>query len=317
MRPTTHTERLAAWFRPRDPGERRRWAGILLDPRRFAGAQALVSAFYAVLLFLAVAQIFLWRGDLGATALEPRWAVAWLRWVDTRLGIGFILWFHLAANLLGMVLSGHRWVRVLVLVSWLEFLSFRFSFGAINHGEHLGLLLAFVLIFLPAGWSSRVAKKGVRAATLRVFAACQALILLTYSMSGWWKVGGVAEQLLRGEVSYLAPSALARQVAAKLLADHQPSLLGPWLIEHAWVGWPLMLAALYLEACSLWIVARPSLHRPWGFGLILLHVSTHLAMGIGFPQNVLWLGLFLMLSPFQPATWSWRVMLRDLPLLRK
>lgn len=307
-------EALVAFFRSRATGPAASQS-VFLRRESFFRAQALVTAFYAVLLFFALNQLFSWQELLGTTSLEPRWPVFWLRFVDLRSGIALILWFHLLGGLVGVALSGYRWARILVFCSLLELLAFRFSFGSINHGDHLGLLLSFVLIFLPRGWSSSpAATRPVRAATLLVFSGCQALIMLTYSMSGLWKAGGVIQQALRGEVTYLAPSGLARQVAAKLLSDDSTSLLGPWLIEHYWVGWPMMLGALYLELFALWAAARPSLHRAFGLGLILLHVATHLTMGVGFPQNPLWLALFFVASPFQPPAISWREIVRDLPV---
>lgn len=316
MRTRSRIDSIAARFRPRPAPPAASGAALLLGRARFAGAQALITAFYAVLLFFALNNLFAWPEYLGTTGLTPRWPVFWLHHVDLRSGIAAILWFHLVCGLLGVALSGYRAVRVLVFVSMLEFLAFRFSFGGINHGDHLGLLLSFVLIFLPAGWNSgRPATGRQRAATLLVFSGCQALIMLTYSMSGAWKAGGVIQQALQGQTTYLAPSGLARQVAAKLLSDDSTSVLGPWLIENYWMGWPLMLAALYLELFALWAWARPSLHWYWAMGLILLHVSTHLTMGVGFPQNPLWLALFFLLSPLRPEAPSWRRAVRDLPLI--
>ncbi len=316
MKRTTRLEAIAAFFGRRRAGPGAGRVAMMSGKETFAAARALVLAFYAVLLFFALGNLFSWQEFLSATDLTPRWPVFWLRSVDTRSGVALILWLHLLGGLLGIALSAHRLARVLVFCSYLEFLALKFSFGSINHGDHLGLLLAFVLIFLPRGWSSGApATRRVRAATLLVFSGCQAMILLTYSMSGLWKVGGAVQQALRGEVTSLAPTALARQVAAKLLADESTSPLGPWLVEHHWVGWPLMLAALYLELFALWAVPRPSLHRAWGLGLILLHVATHLTMGVGFPQNPLWLALFLVLSPFRPQPPRWRESLEDLPVV--
>lgn len=310
--------RIAAFFRPRSAGPAAERAGLLIRRERFAAAQTLVSAFYAVLFFFSFGDLFAWPEILGRTGLEPRWPVFWLRWVDTGGGIAFILWLHLAGGLLAVALCRFRAARIAVFVTLLEFLALRYSVGPVNHGDHLGLLLSFVLIFLPAGWHAYpTASRPVRAATLLVVSGCQAMIALTYSMSGLWKALGVVEQVLRGEVHYLAPQGLAQQVAAKLLSGGGVGPLGPWLIDHAWVGWPLMIAALYLELFALWAVPRPSLHQAWGLGLILLHVSTFLTMGVGFAQNVLWLALFFVLSPLRPATLSWRQMLRDLPRPRQ
>lgn len=305
-------DRIVAFFRPRGRAD----PGLLLSRERFVAAQTLVSAYYAVLFFLSVSNLFSWPAYLKSQPSEPRWPVFWLHFVEPEHGIAVILWLHLLGGLLAVTLARYRVVRALVCVALLELLAFRFSFGSINHGDHLGTLIAFVLIFLPAGWHQRsVSDRRTRAATLLVFSGCQAMILLTYSMAGAWKAAGVLEQWLRGEwITYLHPNGLAQQVAAKLLEDDATSLLGPWLIRHAWVGWLPGIAAIYLELFALWVVARPSLQRAWGLGLALLHVATHLLLGVGFPQNVLWLSLFLVLSPLQPTRASWQRCLTDLPL---
>lgn len=314
MKTRTRTEKIAAFFSPRSSEPAARRAAVLMSAARFNATQATLTAFYAVLFFFAASNLYSWQELLGTTELAPRWPVFWLRWVDMRSGIAAILWLNLLGGLLGIVLPGHRGVRILVFLSWLELLAFRFSFGSINHGDHLGVLLSFVLIFLPAGWRSYPrAERRVRVATQLVFSGCQAMIMLTYSMSGMWKVGGVVEQLVKGEVSYLAPQGLAQQIAARLLADNTTTVLGPWLIEHYWVGWPLIIGGIYLEFFALWAVPRPSLHQAWGLGLILLHVFSHLTMGISFLQNMLWLALFFVLSPLRPEELSWRSTLRDLP----
>ena len=314
MKTPTRVERSADFFRPRASRAAEN-AALLLNSDRFNRARALISAYYAVLLYFAVNNLYSWPGYLASSNLSPRWAVFWLRYVDTTTGISWILWIHLLGGLVGIALSGARWARIFVFVSLLEFLSFKYSFGSINHGDHLTILIAFVLIFLPSGWRSSLPGRHQRAATLLVFSGCQALIMLTYSMSGMWKIGGVVRQMVKGEVHALAPQGLAQQVAAKLLSVDFTSVLGPWLIDHYYVGWPLMIATLYLEIFALWSVFRPSTHRLWGLGLILFHTSSQLILGIGFSENCLWLALFFVLSPFRPRRLVWRRVLRDLPLL--
>lgn len=322
MRRRSRIEALVAFFRPTHPAIPAANGGsapLLLSRERFTVARTLIAAYYAVLFFLAAGELFSWQGYLNAGDLVPRWPVFWLRFVDTRAGIAAILGLHLLGGLLGITLSRYRWARVVVFVSLLEQLALEFSFGAVNHGDHLGVLLSFVLIFLPAGWHARgsgSADRAVRSATLLVFSGAQALILLTYSMAGMWKAGGVLEQWVRGDfVTYLHPQGLAYQIAGKMIEDDAPSLFGPWLVEHPWVGWLPGIVAIYLELFSLWVVARPSLHRAWGLGLALFHLATHLTMGVGFPQNTLWLALFLVLSPFRPSMPDWRKAIADLPVL--
>lgn len=317
MRRQSRIEALVAFFCPARGGR----ATLLLSRERFTAAQTLVAAFYAVLFFFAVGELFSWQEYLNAGNLAPRWPVFWLRFAGTagtgKAGIAAILWLHLLGGILGVTLCRYRWARVVIFVSLLEHMALKFSFGAVNHGDHLGVLIAFVLIYLPTGWHTRgPADRTVRSATLLVFSGVQAMILLTYSMAGVWKAGGIFEQWIRGEfVTYLHPQGLARQVAAKMIEDDAASLLGPWLVEHPWAGWLPGIAAIYLELFALWVVARPSLHRPWGLGLALFHLASHLTLGVGFPQNILWLSLFLVLSPFRPHVPDWRQAAGDLPMI--
>jgi hypothetical protein len=317
VRRRSRIERLVAFFRPAHGGS----APLLLSRERFTSAQTLVAAYYAVLFFFAAGELFTWQEYLNAGVnagdLTLRWPVFWLRFVGGGAGIAAILWLHLLGGLLGVTLSRYRWARVVVFVSLLEHMALKFSFGAVNHGDHLGVLIAFVLIFLPAGWHTRgPADRAVRSATLLVFSGVQAMILLTYSMAGMWKAGGILQQWIRGElITYLHPEGLARQVAAKMIEDDAASILGPWLVEHPWAGWLPGIAAIYLELFALWVVARPSLHRAWGLGLALFHLASHLTLGVGFPQNILWLSLFLVLSPFRPGVPDWRQAAGDLPVL--
>ena len=314
MRASGRIEAIGAWFFP--PPSAAAGVDTLLRNDRLVAARTLVQAYYAILVFLALGSLYSWPGLLQSTELMPRWPLFWIRWVDLDTGIGAVLWLYLIGSLIGLIYCGHRWARVLVFVSTLEFFALKFSFGSINHGDHLGVLITFMLILLPSGWdASPSPRRGTRVSTLLTFSAVQGMIMLTYSMSGFWKLVAVASQTVRGEVSALAPSALARHVAEKLLSTDSTSLMGPWLVEHYWVGWPLMLATLYLEFFALWAVARPSLHRPFGLGLILLHVSTHLTLNVSFVQNALWLALFFVFSPFNPDRPDWRKTVCDLPLI--
>ena len=313
LRRPSRLDDVASFFGPRNAQRELALAGSI---RRFAGARSLIAAYYAVIFYFSVVNLYSWAGYLETTDLSPRWPVFWLRFVDLRLGISTILWLHLIGGLMAITFTRFRVVRVLVVVVLLEYLAFKYSFGAINHGDHLSLLIAFVLIFLPTHWTSLDrSTRRVRAATLLVFSGCQAIILLTYSMAGLWKVGGVVRQLVQGEVSALHPQGLAQQVAAKLLEDETTSVLGPWLIEHSWIGWPFMILTLYLQFTAIWIVARPSLHVTWGLGLIAFHISSHLTMGVGFAENTLWLALFLVASPLRPERFSRSQALFDLPLI--
>lgn len=308
------TERLVAWLRSHNDAPAEIRARTLTRPARFHRSQALISAFYAFLFLLAASQLADWDRYLTATEATLRWPLFWLPSIESRVGVGTVLVLHQLGGLAAIALARYRFARIFICLSLFQHLALRFSFGSIHHGSHLGLLLSFVLIFLPAGWHSfPSASRSVRAATLMVFSGCQALILMVYSMSGFWKLVGVFRQLVAGEVSYLHPWGFAQQVASKQLGADATTTLGPWLIEHAWLGFPLGLAAIYFELTALMVLFRPSLHRIWALALVALHVGSYLLMEIGFVENVIWLVLFLVLSPFRPQRLSWRRLRSELP----
>ena len=139
MRATTRIESIASFFcrRKTDPDG----ASTLSRSDRYVAARTLVQAYYAILFFFAMGSLYAWPGYLDTTELTPRWPIFWLRYVDLETGISLILWFYLLGSAIGLTLAKYRWARVVVLLSLLEFLAFRFSFGSINHGDHLGVLL--------------------------------------------------------------------------------------------------------------------------------------------------------------------------------
>ncbi|MEO0374720.1 MAG: hypothetical protein AAF329_08865, partial [Cyanobacteria bacterium P01_A01_bin.17] len=154
----------------------------------------------------------------------------------------------------------------------------------------------------------------IRAATLIVFSGCQSMIMLTYTMSGFFKIIQIPIQAMRNQVHALMPEALPLQIANRLVQTDATSYLGTWLIEHYLIAWPLMIGTIYLQFFSLWASFRPSLHRLWGLGLICFHIASQLTMSISFWSNCLWLTLFFVNSPFAPKHFVWRQVVRDLPL---
>ncbi len=277
-------------------------------------ARLLMRAFYGILAALTLADTHQWSRWTRAEDADWLWPVAWLPWLPSvAAGAWLILCAHLAAVLIGVFQPAPRWVRILVFLTLLEKVALANSFGKINHNEHLTLLLALVLIF-PAfrAWTGSGRAEDVP--VLRVFAACQKMILLTYSMSGLGKALVGLWQFSRGEPNTFSPDALARQVAGRLLEGNTTSWLGPWLIENPWVGWPMTWGVLYLQCFAFWAAFRPELHRLWGMGLILFHLAVFLFMDLHFRIAPFWLVLFLMLSPFASPNIRWRNALESLPL---
>lgn len=300
------------FFRPASAAK----AFFFTPNEQFICAQTIIRIFYAIIFFLSVLNLPSWEADRSAINFEPLWPIFWLPYVNLQIGIAAILGFQLLSSIFGIISPHMRTVRIAVFLSLLEFIAFKNSFEKIFHQEHLVLLLSFVLIFLPSGWHwGRTSTKSVRTATLMFFASCQALIMLTFTMSGLGKVIYSIIQALQGEIHTLAPKGLAIHIAQQLLAKNVSSYLGPWLINHYYVGWLLMLGTLYLQFFALWAVFRPSLHQWWALGLILFHLAIYFTTTINFEQNCLWLALFFLNSPFRPRRFDWQQTLQDLPLI--
>ena len=286
---------------------------------RFTAAQTLVRAFYVFLLYLAIQQVTELAVLTDQRLDLPVWPVAWLGRSGALFpaGVKALFFCYLGSNVLAAALPGWRSLRIAAFLGLLEYVALKNSFGKINHSFHLPLLVAGLLVFLPAGWDARAAGVGraTRQGTLLVFWLCQAGVLLSYTMSGLGKLGGAVYQLARGQPSAFAPGALGAHIALRLFQTHSQSELGAWIIHHPWLTWPGLPGAIYLELFSFWIAFRPALQRPWAAGLILFHLGTFFTMTITFPQSSFLLALLFFPSPFAPARFpGWQTLLFQLPL---
>ena len=280
--------------------------------RAFGEARVLVRCYYAGLFYFAVALLPEWRSLLERSTIAPLWPVGWLSYTDLRTGIMLILALYLVGALVGLVLPEKGWARALAFLGLFQFVAFNNSFGKIGHSLHVWVLTAFLLIFLPE--AAKLASRAGRQRFLTIFWGCQAMLLLVYSMSGLGKVAGAIYQFSTGQPHAFMPGALAAIVADRLVETNSRSLLGPWLIDHPFVGWPILICDIYLQLFAFWVAFRPALQKPWAIGLIVFHIASFLFLTISFAQNALLLALLLILSPFRPSQPTWRHTLAALPL---
>lgn len=270
--------------------------------------QSFDQAFWLVRLFYAATLLITYQ-DMGTLvrligtggSFAPLWPIFWA--TDIEATGRAILAGTIVASLLAVALPDKRWPRLLVFIAILAASAFRASFGlgSINHGNHYWLWTAFCFCFLPSGDQQALgASLAGRYRYLLVFAYTQGLILLFYTMSGFWKTAAGIEALFKGETGTFHPDALANIVADKMLELGRPTLLGPWLTDHAWIGWPVYFAVVYIELVAIFAWLRPSLHRLFGLALACFHFGTFLLLGIAFPKHILILTILLIWSPFIP-----------------
>ena len=288
------------------------------DQRRaLAHAVLLVRVLYVCLFFIQLQLYANWNGWLKLESLKLLWPVAWFRWTGVPAGVAVVVFGSLLCSLLAAAAPTSRIARGLAALFILQFAAFFNSFGSTNHGWHAWTWTAVVLVFLPDGALDSVSDCTSRAQRyLRVVWFAQALNLLFYSMSGGFKLAGAAAQFARGEVHALAPDALARHIAYRVMEGTRPAdyTFGPFIVAHPYAGWPIYLLGLYIEVFSVLVAFRPSLHRAWGVILICFHLGIHFTLTIMFSWQTLLVGLLFLASPFAPARGSLAVAVRSLPL---
>jgi len=275
----------------------------------------LVRIYYAAMLLIAYQEMWpLWKMALNGGAFTPLWPIFWA--ADAGSAGSVILLSLMTSAVLAVALPDHRWPKILVFLSFLSAAAFRSSFGlgSINHGHHFWIWIGFCFCFLPCGpQASLRSSKSERYRFLLTFFFTQALILLFYSMSGFWKIAAAIEALINGKISAFHPEALAMIATWKMIQLDRITMFGPFLADHPWLGWPTYFWVIYIEIVALMVLCRPALHRLWGIMLIGFHIGTFLLLGINFPKHVLVLTILFVWSPFAIDPVGFRKALSCLP----
>ncbi len=283
--------------------------------RAFDRAYTIVGLFYACNLFAVFQYMLWWRGLSEIREIDPLWPVFWVPWLGIETAVHGIMATVVLGALAAAFLPHRRSARISAFLGLFLYHALLNSFGKIGHAWHAWILCALLLIFLPDGARSQIARsRAHRQRYLNAFWSAQAMQLVFYSMAGFHKITGVIPQMLRGEVHSFAPEALSYHIAHRLAQTESESILGEAMIAVPSLGWLPFLFAMYLQAFALWVAFRPSIQRPWALGLISFHFVTYLTMDVSFAPSVLLLGLFFLCSPFAPVELDWRRGLRDMPL---
>ena len=250
----------------------------------------------------------------------PQWPVALLLdafgggWVEYA---PFIAMCAALLALLAAALPGALVLRLGVFLGVFALAALRNSYGAINHEHYIVVYASFALLFLPPriGWGEgkgegrggRISRADTLA-LLRVFWLTQALALLPYALSGYWKIRHSGPELFSGD----AMARLLLDRIANQAADIPPLL--PLAVSNGYIAQALLLGAVYMQIFALFALFRPHLHRPVGIGLILFHFGTGWLLNIPFEAHVVVNGLFLLFSPLAPRGFSVLDLARSLPL---
>ena len=304
--------RLARRLISYDPGPPRTHAELT---RAAVGVGWLARFFYLFVTYY----IFAFGGFIAIVRRPPsgpQWPVALLLdafgggWVEYA---PFIAMGVALAALLAAALPGVFALRLGVFLGVFALAALRNSYGAINHEHYIVVYASFALLFLPPGIGWRVGKgnrisRADTLALLRVFWLTQALALLPYTLSGYWKIRHSGLDLFSGD----AMARLLLDRIANQAADIPPLL--PLVVANGYIAQALLLGAVYMQIFALFALFRPHLHRPVGMGLILFHFGTGWLLNIPFEAHVVVNGLFLLFSPLAPQGFSALELTRSLPL---
>jgi len=287
---------------------------FLKQSESFQKAYSLVTFFYVCQLFYLNQAFGRWLPWRQAERLDLLWPVAWIDWLGIVPSVDFIIIFFSTGTVLAAMLPHLRWCRLAACAGLFFYISLFSSFGKIGHGWHAWFFVSLLLIFLPGGEKNRVEQSRLkRQKYLSVILAVQGIILLFYSLSGFWKLSSGLSQAVEGGLSSFSIDGFAYVVADRLLSTGSETLAGPLIVSYPWVGWILFWSAVYFELFSIFVLFRPSLHRLWGLGLIGVHLGSVLIMSIVFSRNVLLIGLFFICSPFYTKSLTPKQLILSLP----
>ncbi len=227
---------------------------------------------------------------------HPQWPVFWVNDLGIQASVWIILGIFLFGSLFALCSPFSRTARGLAFLGYLLSAAFLYSTRSIGHSHHALIWCAFVFLFLPSWKVSPSRYKKYRALT--IFWAAQALILLFYSLAGFWKIYWAFWAMAAGKPHSFSLDALARHLQAKLVDTNFSTPLGDFIMQYPSIGFPLYLGTILLELLSLWFAFQRRYLRLWGVLLLGFHLGVYLMMGIGFlGASYICIYLF-MLSPW-------------------
>ena len=280
-----------------------------------AAAEWCVKLYYAASVYVAARLLSV--ADSAVMQVD-NWDLLWpLAWLEGS-HFGYILRLLSVACFLSSLVAfqfhRHLAARVAFLVLFFLVATVPNSLGGINHPYHAWIWVGFALLFLPDG-NPETFDRSNKLSYLTIIRLAQAMFLLTYSMSGLWKVFYGTVDALSGRAGNFSPPALTWTLADRILQTGSDPLLADVLIRNTWLAWPAFVMVIYIQVVSVIVAFRPSLHVSWGYLLIGFHFGTWVLMQIMFSEQVLLLLILFVLSPLRTSPGvTWRA-LAQLPVV--
>jgi hypothetical protein len=189
----------------------------------------------------------------------------------------------------------NRFLKVFVFIIYFLYLAFKNSFGKINHGHHLALMILFCFMLMPSNKVAHYKEK-----TVLIFASAQFFLLVSYSLTGFWKFFWGVIEFFTKDVSLFSPLAF-RNVLVEQFQLTNPPLLGAWFLEHYYIGYVFYIAVVGVELFAVFAFFKSNMHKVWGILLIGMHLGIHLVLNVNMYPAIMAIGLLLLMSPFQKS----------------
>lgn len=249
--------------------------------------------FFMMLVFLQLSNV---EDYQSMEILDPVWPIVPFIGISP---VALVLIFKTTMIVLLTVLfflPRKRLFRGLFFIFFFMDISLGNSFGKVDHGTYLPLLLAFFLALLPGEKESNHKDKSIL-----MYATAQFFLLMAYSLTGFWKVFWGVIEFFTKDVSLFSPLTLRNTIIYKFELTGS-TLVGSWFLEHYVIGYIVYLIVVYIELFAIVIFFKGNLHKIWGILLMAIHIGIELILGVNFYQNVFVLGILLVYSPFHMQT---------------
>ena len=268
------------------------------------------SRFFYLLVVFAIATRRIGKGYSG-TPTHALWPIEIL---EGLIGIGWfantteVLATGLGMALLAAVLPRFLILRLGVFLYLLLYIAMSNSYGSINHSKHVYIYVSFALLFLPGRDKPKEWSRKDVLSCLATLWLTQSILLLPYTLSGLWRIW-------RSNLELLASDGMVRILLNRAIDSANFGTLLPYMVEHGYLAQATLWVTVYVELFALLAVFRPHLHRLFGVALIGFHIGSYWIMSISFHDNILMIGLFLVLSPTAPTRFSLSGTIRSLPII--
>ncbi|MEM7645717.1 MAG: hypothetical protein AAF203_02295, partial [Pseudomonadota bacterium] len=230
--------------------------------------------------------------------MAPPPVAYWFHWVDPSWLIGVLFSLFFVALCSCILKPEFRFGRIVLSLCMLYVLCVQHSQGVVAHGQNSLFWMTFLLIFLPSEKKKRN-ERIYKMKYITVFWWTLLATLSVYTLSGAWKLGyGLAYQTFVNGQSFLHEKAMAYHLATYALRNGYEPPFADFVIQHSWVGWPLLVGAIYMQFFAFFAAFRPLCHGPWLLMLMSFHALSLPLMNLPFNHQGFMAAIVLGAFPF-------------------